>query len=73
VFVCSARALSACFRAGKRLEPLERLERLEQAPLVEQLEPLEQASLRCVQAMEGLGPQVKRKILSDNPRRFHEI
>ena len=24
-------------------------------------------------AMEGLGPQVKRKILSDNPRRFYGI
>jgi hypothetical protein len=25
------------------------------------------------QAMEGLGPQVKKKILSDNPRRFYGI
>jgi len=24
-------------------------------------------------AMEGLNPQVKRKILSDNPRRFYVI
>ena len=60
-------SLSECFRTGeifasKQLELLERLERLEQAPL------------RCgFKAMEGLNAQVKRKILSDNPRRFYGI
>jgi hypothetical protein len=58
--------LSKCFRSGEifGLETLELLERLER---------LEQASLRCVQAMEDLNPQVKRKILSDYPKRFYEF
>ena len=29
--------------------------------------------LGVFKAMEGLNPQVKRKILSDNPRRFYGI
>jgi hypothetical protein len=40
--------------------------------LLKRLEPLEQASLvGMFKAMEGLDPQVKCKILSDNPRRFY--
>jgi hypothetical protein len=63
--------LSECFRAGERLELLERLERLEQAPLVKRWNHWNRLLSGVFNAMEGLTPQVKRKILSDNPRRFY--
>jgi hypothetical protein len=52
-----------------------------QLELLERLGPLEQASsslcelnaISRFKAMEGLNPQVKLKILSDNPRRFYGI
>ena len=59
--------LSECFVV------LERSSASKQLELLERLEPLEQASLAVFKAMEGLNPQVKRKILSDNPRRFYGI
>ena len=54
---------SECFPCRRDLPVSKQLE------LLERLEPLEQASLRF-KTMEDLNPQIKKKILSDNPRRF---
>jgi hypothetical protein len=51
---------------------LERSSEWKRLELLERLERLAQASLRCVQSEWGLNLQVKRKILSDNPRRFYK-
>jgi hypothetical protein len=59
-------------RTGERLELLERLTRLEQASLVERGTIGTGFSSVCSKRDE-LDPQVKRKIFSDNPRRFYEI
>jgi hypothetical protein len=73
VLGAGTKRLSERSSALKQLELLERTERLEQASLLERLETLEQVSLMCLQSDGRLDPQVKRKILYDNPRRFYRI
>ena len=74
---CSARAPKGYRsdpRPRKQLELLERLKRLEQDfSQSNGWNHWNRLLLGVFKAMEGLNPQVKRKILSDNPRRFYGI